>query len=137
MESLGVTLGLLWSHFGATLKLLGGTWGALGGHWELGGTFLGGFWCLEGLFGGPWGDLGRALGAYKQETLIFATVTKRRATKMQTRGGRRPGAGRVQAGRRQGARRVQGGGEYGSKGKWKSASAPRDHQEEEIKEDIN
>ena len=31
---------------------------------------------------------------------------------------------------------VQGGGEYGSKGKWKSASAPRDHQEEDLKEDI-
>ena len=126
MESLGVTLGLLWGHFGATLKLLGGTWGALGDHWELDGTFLGGFWCLEGLLGGPWGELGRVLEAYKQETLIFASETKGRATKTQTRGGCR-----------EGARRVQGGGEYGSKGKWKSASAPRDHQEEEIKEDLN
>ena len=31
---------------------------------------------------------------------------------------------------------MQGGGEYGSKGKWKSASARRGHQEEDLKEDI-
>ena len=98
MESLGVTLGLLWGHFGATLKLLGGTWGALGDHWELDGTFLGGFWCLEGLLGGPWGELGRVLEAYKQETLIFASETKGRATKTQTRVGRKEGARRVQGG---------------------------------------
>ena len=137
MEPIGVTLGLLWGHFGVTLRLLGGTWGALGDHWELDGTFLGGFWCLEGLLGGPWGELGRVLEAYKQETLIFASETKGRATKTQTRVCRREGARRVQGGCREGARRVQGGGEYGSKGKWKSASAPRDHQEEEIKEDLN
>ena len=96
MESLGVTLGLLWGHFGATLKLLEGTWGALGDHWELDGTFLGGFWCLEGLLGGPWGELGRVLEAYKQETLIFASETKGRATKTQTRGGRGEVASGVQ-----------------------------------------
>ena len=137
MESLGVTLGLLWGHFGATLKLLGGTWGALGDHWELDVTFLGGFWCLEGLLGGPWGELGRVLEAYKQETLIFASETKGRATKTQTRGGRKEVARRSRGGCKWGARRVRGGGEYGSKGKWKSAMAPRDHQEEEIKEDLN
>ena len=130
-------MGILWGHIGATLKLLGGIWGALGDHWELDGTFLGGFWCLEGLLGGPWGELGRVLEAYKQETLIFASETKGRATKTQTRVGREEGAGRVQGGCKEGARRVRGGGEYGSKGKWKWASAPRGHQEEEIKEDIN
>ena len=118
-------MGSPWGHLGATLKLLGGTWGALGDHWELDGTFLGGFWCLEGLLGGPWGELGRVLEAYKQETLIFASETKGRATKTQTRRGRDDGASGV-----------QGGCEDGSKGKWKSASAPRDHQEEDLKEDI-
>ena len=105
MESLGVTLGLLWGHFGATLKLLGGTWGALGDHWELDGTFLGSFWCLEGLLGGPWGELGRVLEAYKQETLIFASGTKGRATKTQTRGGREEDARRSRVGCRESARR--------------------------------
>ena len=47
MQPFGVASGLLWGHFGVTLKLLGGTWGALGDHWELGGTFLGGFWGIE------------------------------------------------------------------------------------------
>ena len=126
MESLGVTLGLLWGHFGATLKLLGGTWGALGDHWELDGTFLGGFWCLEGLLGGPWGELGRVLEAYKQETLIFASETKGRATKTQTRVGRREGARRVQGGCKEAARRVQGGCKEGAAKQLGIGSAPRD-----------
>ena len=84
------------------------------------------FWGLKVLFGGLWRDLGRASGAYKRGTLIFASETKASGTKKQTRRGCREDAGRV-----------KGGGEYGSKGKWKSASAPRDHQEEEIKEDLN
>ena len=83
-------------------------------------------WGLKVLFGALWRDLGRALGAYKQGTLIFASETKARTTKQHK--------GRACE---EGARRVQGGGEYGSKGKWKSASAPRDHQEEEIKDDLN
>ena len=58
MESLGVTLGLLWGHFGATLKLLGGTWGALGDHWELGGAFSGVFWALKVVWR-------RCIGAYE------------------------------------------------------------------------
>ena len=108
MEPLGVTLGLLWGHFGATLKLLGGTWGALGDHWELDGTFLGGFWCLEGLLGGPWGELGRVLEAYKQETLIFVSETKGRdqnANAIRSQGGCNEGARKVQGGCREGARR--------------------------------
>ena len=69
-------MGSLWGRFGVTLSLLGGTWEALGVHWELVGTSLGMFWGLEVLFGGLWRDLGRALGAYKQGTLIFASETK-------------------------------------------------------------
>ena len=64
-------------------------------------------------------------------------LTKREVGAGRVQGGCKEGAGRVQGGCKEGARRVQGGGEYGSKGKWKSASAPRDHQEEEIKEDLN
>ena len=98
-------MGSLWGRFGVTLSLLGGTWEALGVHWELVGTSLGMFWGLKVLFGGLWRDLGRALGAYKQETLIFASETKGRATKTQTRGGCEEGARRVQGGCREGARR--------------------------------
>ena len=46
-------------YFGVTLSLLGGTWEALGAHWELDGTSLGGFWCH---FGELWGSLCGALG---------------------------------------------------------------------------
>ena len=87
------------------------------------GNYFDRLWGCFGVLRGSlenWGELGRALEAYKQETLIFASETKGRATKTQTRVGRREGARRVQ----EGARRVQGRGEYGSKGKWKSASAP-------------
>ena len=136
-------MGSPWGHFGVTLKLLGGTWGALGDHWELDGTFLGGFWCLEGLLGGPWGELGRVLEAYTQETLIFASETKGRATKTQTRVGRKEGARRVQGGCKEGAGRVQGGCKEGvSMGRKESGSrqVPLETptiKEEEIKEDIN
>ena len=100
-------MGSLWGRFGVTLSLLGGTWEALGVHWELVGTSLGMFWGLKVLFGGLWRDLGRALGAYKQGTLIFASETKGRATKTQARVCRREGARRVQGGREEGAGRVQ------------------------------
>ena len=105
MESLGVTLGLLWGHFGATLKLLGGTWGALGDHWELDGTFLGGFWCLEGLLGGPWGELGRVLELISRRHSFLRV--KRRVARPKRK--REEGARRVQGGCEEGARRVQGG----------------------------
>ena len=95
-------MGSLWGRFGVTLSLLGGTWEALGVHWELVGTSLGMFWGLKVLFGGLWRDLGRALGAYKQGTLIFASETKASATKKQTRVGCREGAGRVQGGCKEG-----------------------------------
>ena len=75
---------------------------------------------------GSGGTLGGHWGPKKQETLIFDSETKAPATKKHKR-----------RGCRYGARRVQGGSEYGSKGKWKSASAPRDHEEEDLKEDIN
>ena len=98
-----------WGRFGVTLSLLGGTWEALGVHWELVGTSLGMFWGLKVLFGGLWRDLGRALGAYKQGTLIFASETKASATKKQTRRGCEEGAGRVRGACRERAGRVQGG----------------------------
>ena len=81
---------------------------------------------LGGLWGGKRGKRGGEKGV------------RRPTCKAQpVQGGCKEGARRVQGGCKEGARRVQGGGEYGSKGKWKSASAPRDHQEEEIKEDLN
>ena len=98
-------MGSLWGRFGVTLSLLGGTWEALGVHWELVGTSLGMFWGLKVLFGGLWKDLGRALGAYKQETLIFASETKASATKKQWRRGREESARRLQGGCEEGARR--------------------------------
>ena len=98
-------MGSLWGRFGVTLSLLGGTWEALGGHWELVGTSLGVFRGLKVFFGTLWKDLGRALEAYKQETFIFATETKGRATKTQTRRGCKWGASGVQVGCKEGARR--------------------------------
>ena len=115
-------MGSLWGRFGVTLSLLGGTWEALGVHWELVGTSLGMFWGLKVLFGGLWRDLGRALGLTNREHSYLRV--KRRPRRPKNKRG-------------EGAGKVQGGGEYGSKGKWKSASAPRDHQEEEIKEDFS
>ena len=73
------------------------------------------FWGLKMLFGGLWRDLGRALGAYKQGTLIFASETKASATKKQTRVGCREGAGRVRGGCKEGAGRVQGGCREGAR----------------------
>ena len=99
---IGFTGGSLWGRFGVTLSILGGT---LGSSWSpLGarGTSLGMFWGLKVLFGGLWRDLGRALGAYKQGTLIFARETKASATKKQTRRGCKEGAGRVQGGCKEG-----------------------------------
>ena len=116
-------MGSLWGRFGVTLSLLGGTWEALGVHWELVGTSLGMFWGLKVLFGGLWRDLGRALGAYKQGTLIFASETKARATKQHKRRGRKEGAGRVQGGCEEGAGRVRGGCKEGvSMGRKESGS---------------
>ena len=98
-------MGSLWGRFGVTLSLLGGTWEALGVHWELVGTSLGMFWGLKVLFGGLWRDLGRALGAYKQGTFIFASETKASATKTQMRKRCEEGARRVQGGCEEGAGR--------------------------------
>ena len=71
---------------------------------------MGHFWgAFEGLLGGLWGELGRVLEAYKQEILIFASETKGRATKTQTRVGRREGARRVRGGCKEGARASEDG----------------------------
>ena len=94
-------------------------------------------WGPLGVAGGLWGGLGRlggALGGLKLQNTHICEANEGSGDQVYKT---EAGARRVQGGCKEGAGRVQGGGEYGSKGKWKSARAPRGHQEEEIKEDIN
>ena len=87
-------MGSLWGRFGVTLSLLGGTWEALGVHWELVGTSLGMFWGLKVFFGGLWRPTNRKHAYLRVKRRVARPKRKHDEAARRVQGGCREGARR-------------------------------------------